>query len=120
MEGAAVEEVRAPAGEARDAGGVLPLALGGEASSSPFLALLRPPAREGVRLVEAHVADRLVRVELAHAGESPEMPAAAVLLPVERCPPALLLDLRPAVRQPEEGITVAAAGDEFQVVGVGH
>src|SRR5215218_9259213 len=53
VESAAVQVVRAR--EARDAGRLLPLALDGEAGA--------PPAGEGVGLVEAHVADGLVRVQ---------------------------------------------------------
>src|ERR1700712_5222489 len=111
MEQAAVEEVRPR--HPRDAGGVLPLALGGEASPLPLSPLPRLPARVGVRLVEADVADRLLGVDVAHPGEGPQPPAAALFLfplflPIQRRRPSLLLDLGPAVRQPEEGIAIAA------------
>src|SRR5262245_6398097 len=111
MQSAAVEEVGAGAGKARDAGGVLPLALGGKAGALP--------TGVSVGLVEAHVADRLVRIQIAYPREGPDPPAAAVLLPVERRRPTLFLHFRPAVRQPEEGVAVAAVRHELQVLAVG-
>ncbi len=90
---------------------MLPFALGGEARALP--------AGVGVGLVEADVADRLVQVEVAVSGEGPDPPSVFPQLPVERRGPALILDLGPAVREPEEGVAVAAVLDELQVLAVG-
>ena len=91
---------------------MLPLALGGQARTLP--------AGVGVRLVEADVADRLVRIDVAHAGERPGPPAILLpAFPVKGRRPTLLLDLGPAVRQPEQRVAVAAVRHEFEVVAVG-
>ena len=101
MKRAAVEEVRLVSRKARDPGGVLPLALGGEAC--PF------PAGVGVGLVEAHVADRRVGLDGGHAVEREGVPGAFALLPIERRAPALRGDGVPSGRKPQLGALVAAA-----------
>src|SRR6266850_1851796 len=99
---AAVREV---AVKRRVAGGNLPFRFGRQAFFGP--------AREGVGLVEADVADRLGGIDRALAGQREDQPLAILAAPVERRLPALLLHRAPALRQPEFGPLVAALGDEI-------
>ena len=91
---------------------MLPLGLGRQARAGP--------ARVGVGLVVADVADRLVRVERPQAGRVKAVQPPSRVLPVERRLPAAGLHRVPAVGQPQLGPPVAAVGDEGQVLAVGH
>jgi len=90
----------------------LPLGLGREASAGPM--------GIGVGLVVADVADGLAGLNGAHAGQRHLPPGPVLLLPVQRRLPAILLDGRPAVGEPEFGTPIAAIGDERQVLGACH
>src|SRR5439155_12732894 len=105
MEMAAVTEI---AGERELARRDFPFGLGRQA--------LARPAGEGVGLVEADMAERFGRVDRALARQGEDAPLAVIAMPVERRLPALLLHRRPALRQPEFRPTIAALGDEFEIV----
>src|SRR5262249_57484577 len=83
------------AGDRQRRGGDLPLRLGRQAAARP--------AREGVGLEVAHVAERRVEVERSHPGEREALPAAVAALPVERRAPAVLLNAAQPLREPERG-----------------
>src|SRR6185312_15956698 len=88
--------------------GHFPLRLGWQA--------LAAPAREGVRLVKADVAGRLGRIDGAAPTEREHAPATGALIaPIERRGPPLLLHQSPAIGQPELGAAIAAIGDESEV-----
>src|SRR5439155_17305548 len=90
----------------------LPLELGGEAGAGP--------AGVRVRLVIAHVTDRLGRVErpLAAQTEYPPFRVRPIAVPVERRRPAVALPRRPAVGEPQVRTVVTAVLDESQVLAV--
>src|SRR5882672_5935198 len=64
------------------------------------------PTRERVGFVEAHVAHGRMLIDRAPAAER-EL-ARCVLRPAERAAPAELAHFRPAVREPERGLVIAA------------
>src|SRR5690606_19181273 len=71
---------------------------------------------ERIRLVVAHVADGRVPVERPPPAER-EL-ALEIVGPAERPVPAGFPDLRPAVREPERGIAIAAGLDELAELAV--
>ena len=96
----------------RSCGGALPFVLARQACTGP--------ARERVGFVEGDVADGLV---VAQRLEPPQREhgrcrAGLALPPVERSAPALALERRPAVREPELRPLVATVGDEGAPLGV--
>ncbi len=93
-------------------GGALPLVLGRQAHPRP--------AREGVRLVVAHVRHRFVRVDRTRSGERIERPRAVSPLPVERRVPPGRLTLPPAVGEPELGPFVPAVFHEGEILPARH
>ena len=82
--------------------------------------ILAGPARERVGLVIADVTDRRARIDRAQAAERHREPCAVDLAPIAGRVPALRLDRRPAVGQPQRRRRVAAVGHEFEPLAVGH
>ena len=102
--------------QAKPAGGVLPLELGGQTVAGP--------AGVGVGLEEAEVADgRLAevveRTEAVQGVDAPAGVGGVVALPVERRLPALGAHGRPALGEPELGAVVAVLVDEGEILRAG-
>src|SRR5262249_19561353 len=76
--------------------------------------VLAGPARERIGFVVAHVRDPCGRIDWPEARGRELLLGAVALAPVTGCLPALGLDRRPAVREPERGGRVAAVGDEIE------
>ena len=81
--------------------------------------MLAGPARKGIGLVIADVTHRRRRIDPAQAAKRHRKPGAVDLAPIAGRLPALRLDRRPAVRQPQGRRRVAAVGHEFEPFAVG-
>ena len=96
----------------RSACGHLPLEFGRQA-------LVRPP-RERVGFEVADVRDGCCAFDRLQPFQRHRQPLAVALLPVERSLPALAIDRRPAVGEPQRGRAIAAVSHELQPFRVGH
>ena len=99
---------------------VFPFSLAGQSRSSATREGLRCPTREGVGLVEAHMAHRFVGRQRPKPGQRPDRPLPVVPFPIKRRLPPFLLHSRPAIIEPEQLLAVAAVGNKLLVLGISH
>src|SRR5258708_5847102 len=85
-------------------GDEFPFRLGRQTGTSPF--------GIGIGFEITDMADRLMLVERARAGERRDVPIAWRALPIERRFPVSLINLGPGLGQPEFRPAVAAVGNE--------
>ena len=90
----------------------LPFDFGGQALASPLC--------EGLGLVVGHVGHRGLFVQRQQAGEREFQIFAVALLPVERSPPAFLVDGLPTVFQPVAKVGIGAIADKFEILAIGY